>query len=112
MSITEYLNKLLGGCGVEDRKLELQGLLYQISEEYHSGNLSDDDLSKLVKDLCESIVVITRRCNKSYSVDACINDVTNVIKSTIPRSLLRTVGSRLRKIGRRKRKSSGEISLL
>ena len=112
MRLNDFLNKLFAGCGIEDRKLELQGILYQISEEYHSGNITDEELTKLAVDLCQSITVLARYCNKNYPQDKCVEDITNLIKTQVPSSIIRAMSKKLSKMRSRKTGTSGIGGLL
>jgi len=112
MRIVDYVNKILGGCGIEDRKIELQGILHQISEEYHAGNLTDEELTRLIVEICKSITVLARQCGRNYPQDKCVEDVTNLIKSQVPDSILRSVSKMLSQIRSKKAKSTGLGGLL
>jgi len=97
MGIVEYLNKLLGGCGVESEKLELMGILRQIAEEYQSGRLTEEELNTLLNKLCITLTALASNCGKTLTQDKCVNDLKREIKREITRGfreLLRTLRTR------------------
>jgi len=97
MGIVEYLNKLLGGCGVESEKLELMGILRQIAEEYQAGRITEQELETLLNKLCMSLSVLANNCGKPLTQDKCVQDLKNEIKKEMTRGfreLLRTLRTR------------------
>ena len=60
MDVNRLVNWLLGGCGKEREKIELQSILFQLAEELHRGNATEDEVVNTVAELCEAIVVLAQ----------------------------------------------------
>jgi len=110
MEMVKYLNKLLGGCGVERDKLEAQGLLQQIAEEYSAGNLTDEELVSLIAKVCEGLVALAARCGRKETVENCTNTLTMIIKSEVPTGAFRSLRELLTR--RRRGRRAGETATI
>jgi hypothetical protein len=88
-AILTWLNKLLGGCGVEPEKQEAYSIIHSISEAYSSGSLTEEEMRGLLNDVCEGLVSLASRCNRSLAQERCIGDLVDLIKKEISFSSLR-----------------------
>ncbi len=112
MSVMDFLNKILAGCGKESEKIEAAGLIQQIIESYSSGNLTDNELNEIVTQVCIGLSNLAQQCGKQYPVDKCIEELTNLIKSNVT---ITSLSDRIRDLLRKKRGktgTSGGIGLL
>ena len=83
MDVNRYLNWLLGGCGKEREKLELQSILYQLAEEMHRGNASEEEVKGLISKLCEEITVLAQQCGKMLTHEECVDQVFTAVRVTV-----------------------------
>jgi len=88
-TILSWLNKLLAGCGVEPEKQEAYSIIHSISEAYSSGSLSEEEMRGLLNDVCEGLVSLASRCNRSLTQERCMEDLMSLIKKEISFSSLR-----------------------
>jgi len=97
MDVITHVKKLYAGCGMESEMVELMGLLNDLVDAYHGGELSDSELLDFASKLCGTIVAHMNACGKTYTLDMCVNDVTNLIKVTAPKGGFRSLRSLIRK---------------
>ncbi|RLE65538.1 MAG: hypothetical protein DRJ38_03570 [Thermoprotei archaeon] len=112
MKINEWINRIFAGCGRESEKLELQSILAQIAEEYHSGNMSDEELQQYAEKLCQAIIVYANRCGKDYRLDQCLDDFVTNVRLSVPRGVLLASITETRQRKRRSRRSSSGFSVI
>lgn len=108
MQVDKWINKIFAGCGRETEKLELQSILTQIAEEYHRGEMKDEELEELADKLCNSIVVYASQCGKPMTVDQCKQELIANVKASIPRGVLLEMVTTRRRL-KRKTKSSTSV---
>ena len=109
MAYVAWLNKLLGGCGVEREKTEAQTLASQIADAYAAGEINDDELTAMVNELCTGIVNLASQCNKPITQEECVNSMVSAIKASITVSALST---KIRSMLRKKREQRTETGIL
>ena len=97
MDVTKFVKRLYAGCGLESEMLELMGLLNDLVDSYYSGELDEAGLTDIVIKICEAISAHMSSCGKTYAIDKCVDDVTNLVKSSAPRGGFRSLRSLLRK---------------
>jgi len=112
MRINQWINKIFAGCGRETEKLELQSILTQIVEEYHSGNMKDDELQQYAEKLCQAIIAYANQCDKDYRMEQCLEDFVTNVKLSVPRGVLLTSITETRQRRRRSRRSSSGFSVI
>jgi len=104
----EYARDILKGCGFETQLAELGGILRNLANAVAAGEINDNEFREYVEKLCESIAELASRCDKSVSIEICIDELAKRIKADslagIGFSLMETFRQRLRK----GRKSFGE----
>ncbi|RLG59000.1 hypothetical protein DRN86_04900 [Candidatus Geothermarchaeota archaeon] len=112
MLVDRWINAIFAGCGRETEKLELQSILTQIIEEFHSGRMTEEELRDLAQKLCGSIVAIANQCGKHMSLDQCVEDFVNHVKMSVPRGALRELVTSLRQARRKKEGGFGSYHKL
>jgi len=112
MDVNRLVNWLLGGCGKEREKIELQSILFQLAEELHRGNATEDEVTNTVAELCEAIVVLAQQCGKTISQDQCVDMVTRAVKNTVPFGAMSMKLRSLIRSRRGSRATSSESSIL
>jgi len=93
MGVLELLNKLFYGLGQESLKIELLGILRDLAWE----DPNDPSVQSTINDICNSIVVLLTKHGRSYSVDACVNDVKKALEEDRARMISRVVIEKLRR---------------
>jgi len=79
MDALDYVRSILGGCGSESLLVELMAIIRNLTDEYSRGNVSEQELDGYVAELCKSIMYLASRCNKTISLDTCINELKQKI---------------------------------
>jgi len=81
MKSFEYVKSILSGCGFEPMLAELGAILRNLIDEYAARNITDEQFNGYVAEICNSLAELASRCNKSLSIEACVNELGKRLKS-------------------------------
>jgi len=81
MKSFEYVKTVLSGCGFESLLVELGAILRNLIDEYVAHNITDEQFNGYVADICNSLSELASRCNKSLSIEVCVNELGKRLKS-------------------------------
>jgi len=109
MEVRELLLSWYSGCGRESEMMELLSILSQVSEGYHAGEITDEEVVKVCRDLCVGITNTLKKCGKVLSRDKCVEDLKNAVEESVDLGALKRLVYGLRS---KRRSSSSGATLL
>jgi len=109
--ILDLLNNLLRGCGVEDRKIELFGILRDIAREMAEGNVTEEEIVKDLRDLAGAIAVFRQRAGLSTDMDKVVERLLNALKLESATFSLESVRRRITARRRARREEGRRVGL-
>lgn len=109
--ILDLLNDLLKGCGVEDRKIELFGILRDIAREMAEGNVTEEEIMKDLRDLAGAIAVFRQRAGLSTNIDKVVELLLNALRQERAAMSLEAVRRRITARRRARREEGRRVGL-
>jgi len=100
--ILNTLNELLKGCGVEDRKMELFGLLRDIARELAEGRVTEEEVEHDVRELAAAVAAYRQKAGFASNVDEIAQKLMDAIRAERAEMGIEAVRRRL--IARRERR--------
>jgi len=79
--ILNVLNELLRGCGVEDRKMELFGLLKDIARELAEGRVTEEEIVNDIRELAAAVAAYRQKAGLASDIEDIVNKLMDAIRA-------------------------------